>query len=1121
MSKFVHLAVASEFSVNYSICRIKEIVAAAKKYAMPALAITDANNLYGAFKFFNVAVKAGIKPIIGAKVLFTAQEVEFPVYLYCKNTIGYRILNRIIYDARDKPIATEALASYRIEGLICIVPPCLKLLESTPELSTLFANFTDNVYLGLQRLGTDNCQKLENFTWDLAKQQTLPVVAITPVCFMEATDFEPHEIRVCINRSELFKPNKSSFSKEQWFKTSEAMCELFSDQAEAIQNTIEIAKRCNFAFEQGINHLPLFPISEECSLDEFFAKESKLGLEKRFSEYLADDIDKSEYYQRLQVEIKIIQEMNFSGYFLIVADFINWSRANDIPVGPGRGSGAGSLVAYALGITDIDPIFYGLLFERFLNPERVSMPDFDIDFCMDGRDQVISYVANKYGDDHVSQIITFGTLAAKAVVRDVGRVLGHPYGFMDSIAKLIPNDLGMTLEKALLDEPALDEKYRNEPEVERIFNLAMKLEGLVRQVGRHAGGVVIAPRPLLDFMPVDFDQDNGSVSQFDKDDLESIGLVKFDFLGLRTLTIIDLTIKSIKAAEAKNIELHKIPLDDEKVFKLLQAGESTAVFQLESRGMKELIKRLKPDCFEDIVSLVALFRPGPLQSGMVDDFIDRKHGKAEITYLHPCLEPILSATYGVILYQEQVMQIAQILSGYTLGGADLLRRAMGKKKPEEMAKQRDVFISGALNNGVAAELSGKIFDVIEKFAGYGFNRSHSVAYALLSYQTAWFKANYPSHFMASVLTSDLDNTDKVIGLLDDCKQIGLKVTAPNINDGIYEFRVNKKNEIVYGLGAIKGVGSAAINALTDYRAQIGGLENLIDVITCLVKQGKMNKKLIESLCYAGALDVWGKSRESIIASIDLATKFVNQVEKKSSSGQGDLFGATDNSEFEYIEANKWGMRQFIEYEYSVLGYYASGHPIQVIEPELKQLGLKPLSTVKIGKNKKLVGMVSGIRTMQSKSGRPMLFFILSDGSCSLDIAVFGKQTQDVKEIIAGVDFAVVEGDISIDDRNGGLRVQANSVVPYQEYCFSRAKVLNLKIDASVAPNDFIEILQDVLKGFPRGDVRIIINHANESILAGSDYHISLQLYFYNLLLELDWLEISLLYEIPESCRSYD
>ena len=679
------------------------------------------------------------------------------------------------------------------------------------------------------------------------------------------------------------------------------MAELFADIPEALENSVEIARRCNVALTLGKNVLPDFPVPRGMTTESYFGAEARAGLDVRLRLIPAEEREAraAVYRERLEHEIKVIVEMGFPGYFLIVADFIRWAKDNDIPVGPGRGSGAGSLVAYSLGITDLDPILYDLLFERFLNPERVSLPDFDVDFCMEGRDRVIEYVAQKYGRDRVSQIITYGTMAAKAVVRDVGRVLGHPYGYVDKLAKLIPFDLGMTLDKALEDEEQLRARYDQEEEVRTLIDLARSLEGLVRNAGKHAGGVVIAPSALTDFTPLYCEQgSNNPVTQFDKDDVEAIGLVKFDFLGLRTLTIIDRALKTINAERAARseppLDIVTIPMDDAAAFQLLKECATTAVFQLESRGMKDLIKRLQPDCFDDIIALVALFRPGPLQSGMVDDFIDRKHGRAKVHYPHADLEPILKPTYGVILYQEQVMQIAQVLAGYTLGQADLLRRAMGKKKPEEMAKQRQVFMDGAAARGIAADTATYIFDLMEKFAGYGFNKSHSAAYALVSYQTAWLKAHYPAAFMAAVLSSDMDNTDKVVMLIDECRAMGLAVLPPAINDCDYGFTVRDEQTILYGLGAIKGVGAAALEGIIAERRAAGGFHDLFDL--CVrIDLRKANRRVLEALIRSGALDALDANRARSMARLTQALQYAERHARDNAVGQDDLFGAFGGS----------------------------------------------------------------------------------------------------------------------------------------------------------------------------------------------------------------------------------
>ncbi|WP_246751456.1 DNA polymerase III subunit alpha, partial [Vibrio cholerae] len=781
------------------------------------MALTDFTNLCGLVKFYSTAHNCGVKPIIGAD--FTLQSEEFgdeltKLTLLAKNNVGYKNLTLLISKAylrghvQHQPVIDKAWLVEHAEGLIVLSGgksgevgrALLKGNQQQVERCIEFyqTHFADHFYLELIRTGRADEESYLHFALDVAEQYDLPVVATNEVVFITEESFEAHEIRVAIHDGyTLEDPRRpKNYSPKQYLRSEAEMCELFADIPEALANSVEIAKRCNVTVRLGEYFLPNFPTGG-MAIEDFLVMKSREGLEERL-EFLFPDPEvrakrRPEYDERLQVELDVINQMGFPGYFLIVMEFIQWSKDNDIPVGPGRGSGAGSLVAYALKITDLDPLEYDLLFERFLNPERVSMPDFDVDFCMDKRDQVIDHVAEMYGRDAVSQIITFGTMAAKAVIRDVGRVLGHPFGFVDRISKLVPPDPGMTLEKAFIAEPALQELYDADEEVKELIDKCRILEGCTRNAGKHAGGVVISPTAITDFAPIYCDAEgNFPVTQFDKNDVETAGLVKFDFLGLRTLTIIDwalgLVNPRLKKAGKPPVRIEAIPLDDARSFRNLQDAKTTAVFQLESRGMKELIKRLQPDCFEDIIALVALFRPGPLQSGMVDNFIDRKHGREAISYpdekwQHESLKEILEPTYGIILYQEQVMQIAQVLSGYTLGGADMLRRAMGKKKPEEMAKQRAVFQEGAEKNGVDGELAMKIFDLVEKFAGYGFNKSHSAAYALVSYQTLWLKTHYPAEFMAAVMTADMDNTEKVVGLVDECKNMGLTVLPPDINSG--------------------------------------------------------------------------------------------------------------------------------------------------------------------------------------------------------------------------------------------------------------------------------------------------------------------------------------------------
>ena len=769
----------------------------------------------------------------------------------CQDQSGYRNLTRLVTrsytegQSQGIPLVRQEWLDEAAEGLILLsgglageVGQVLAKrghAEARRRLEEWLAAFPERFYIELQRTGRPGEEAYLEGALALAADCDVPVVATNDVCFLKSEDYEAHEARVCIHEGRMLddprRPRR--YSQGQYLKGPEDMAALFADIPEALENAVCLAQRCNLELGLGRHHLPDFPIPVGEGLEAHLRRVAGEGLDHRLLQTppAGGESERGRYRERLEREIEVITNMGFAGYFLIVADFIRFAREEGIPVGPGRGSGAGSLVAYALAITDLDPLAYDLLFERFLNPERVSLPDFDVDFCMERRDEVIEYVAGRYGRDRVSQIITYGTMAAKAVVRDVGRVLGRAYGFVDQIAKLIPFDLHMTLERALAEEPALKARYEAEEEVREIIDLAKRLEGLTRNAGRHAGGVVISPAPLTEFMPLYCEEGATTpVTQFDMGDVEAMGLVKFDFLGLRTLTIIDWAVRAInRGHEGLDLDIARLPPDDPAAFDLIRSGETTAVFQLESRGMKELVKRLKPDRFEDLIALVALFRPGPLQSGMVDDFIERKHGRAAVRYRHPALEPILAPTYGVILYQEQVMQIAQVLAGYSLGAADLLRRAMGKKKPGEMAKQRAVFIDGAAGRGVDAALAGVIFDLMEKFAGYGFNKSHSAAYALLSYQTAWLKAHHPAAFMAAVLSADMDHTDKIVSLIDECRRMGIPILAPHVNDSEHAFTVAEGGAIRYGLGAIKGAGRSAVEALGEARMAQGPFRDLFDL----------------------------------------------------------------------------------------------------------------------------------------------------------------------------------------------------------------------------------------------------------------------------------------------------
>ncbi len=1066
--KFIHLRVHSDFSMVDGLSKVPPLVKKVAELGMPAMALTDFTNLCGLVKFYGNAHSAGIKPLIGAD--FSMQSDEFGeeltrVTVLAADNTGYNNLTLLISKAylrghvQHQPVIDKAWLAELSEGLIVLSgakdgevgKALLKGNQSLAKQCAAFyqTHFPDRFYLELIRTGRADEESYLHFAVDLAEELELPVVATNEVVFVDKELFDAHEIRVAIHDGyTLDDPRRPKrYSDQQYLRSEEEMCELFADIPEALQNSVEIAKRCNVTVRLGEYFLPAFP-TEGMKETDFLVMKSREGLEERL-EFLFPDEQvrlerRPEYDERLQIELDVINQMGFPGYFLIVMEFIQWSKDNAIPVGPGRGSGAGSLVAYALKITDLDPLEYDLLFERFLNPERVSMPDFDVDFCMDKRDQVIDHVAEMYGRDAVSQIITFGTMAAKAVIRDVGRVLGHPFGFVDRISKLIPGDPGMTLQKAFDVEPALPQLYDNDEEVRDLIDMCRILEGCTRNAGKHAGGVVISPTTITDFAPIYADSEGHfPVTQFDKNDVETAGLVKFDFLGLRTLTIIDWALGLINPRLEKEgkdpVRIESIPLDDQPSFQLLQNSETTAVFQLESRGMKELIKRLQPDCFEDIIALVALFRPGPLQSGMVDNFIDRKHGREAVSYpdetwQHESLKETLEPTYGIILYQEQVMQIAQILAGYTLGGADMLRRAMGKKKPEEMAKQRAVFEEGAINNGVDGELAMKIFDLVEKFAGYGFNKSHSAAYALVSYQTLWLKRHYPAEFMAAVMTADMDNTEKVVGLVDECFRMKLKVLPPDINAGLFRFNVNDEGAIVYGIGAIKGVGEGPIDVIIEARNKDGYFRDLFD-FCARIDLKKVNKRVIEKLIMAGALDKLGPHRAALMASLNDAVKAASQHHQAEAFGQGDMFGvltdAPEEVEHKYTQVPAWPEKVWLEGERETLGLYLTGHPINAYLKELTKYTscrLKDATPTRRDQSLTVAGLVIAARVMTTKRGTRIGIMTLDDRSGRMEVMLFSDALDKYAELLEKDKIVVVSGQVSFDDFNGGLKMSAREVL---------------------------------------------------------------------------------------------
>ncbi len=1076
--KFVHLRLHTEFSLSDGLLTIPALMEKAAADNMAAIAITDLGNLYATVKFYQAALAAGIKPIIGADLRLLNEATKKPerLTLLCMNNHGYKNLVKLVSRSflegqqDGEPTIQKDWLTGLNEGLIALTGAesdvGLALLNQDTRLATenlefWQALFPDRYYLEISRLGKPHLQTYLSQVLPLAEQHQIPVVATNDIRFLQQDDFEAHEARVCIQEGVVLDdPNRSkNYTDQQYFRTQEEMAKLFIDLPEALANTVEIAKRCNVTFVLGKSSLPRFPVPETHTPDSYLYEIAQKGLDDRLRTFMDFNADnflelRKPYDERLQRELDVIVKMGFGGYFLIVADFTQWSKDNGVPVGPGRGSGPGSLVAYALKITDLDPLALELLFERFLNPERVSMPDFDIDFCMDGRDRVIEYVMEKHGHDSVSQIITYGTMAAKAVVRDVGRVLALSYGFVDKIAKLIPFELGITLEKAMEQEPLLRERYHQEEDVKTLIDLALKLEGLTRNVGKHAGGIVIAPGKLTDFVPVYCEPGESAhpVTQFDKDDVELVGLVKFDFLGLKTLTIIDRALKVINQTRANNneaaIDISLIPLDDIETFKLLKAYKSTAVFQLESHGMRDLIKRLQPDCFEDLIALVALFRPGPLQSGMVDDFINRKHGRAKVIYPHPDLEPILRPTYGTIVYQEQVMQIAQVLASYTLGAADILRRAMGKKKPEEMAKQRQIFCDGAVARGVEAETATYIFDLMEKFAGYGFNKSHSAAYALVAYQTAWLKTHYPAAFMSAVLSSDLDRTDKVIILLEECRSMQLNVAPPHINTSDYFFKVIDDHHLMYGLGAIKGVGEAAIENIISARKENGDFKDLFDFCE-RVDLRKVNRRVLEALIKAGCFDFTKQHRASLIASLNNALLQAEQALHNQTYGQHDLLSLMDASTEktpEYVATDPWSDHIQLQGEKETLGFYLTGHPVNQYANELAHFTTCRIAELHPSEhsNARVAGIITNLRTRQTKRGDRIAIFTLDDGGGQVEVVCFSEAYQTFRPLLIEDQLIIIEGEVGIDDFSNGVRILAREISTLEQNRTRLVKYVQVK-----------------------------------------------------------------------------
>ncbi|MEJ6022703.1 DNA polymerase III subunit alpha [Ramlibacter sp. PS4R-6] len=1055
---FVHLRLHTEFSIADGTNRIDEIVKAAQADHQPALAVTDLNNLYGAIKFYKAARSAGVKPLIGCE-LFVQGFAKDPqslarVAVLVQNRQGYLNLCELLARAWTKNVV-KAQGACKIEwlkelgeGLIVLSgaqagPVGQALVQGDEQRAgdaalALASIFPHRFYVELQRAGRADDDAHVAAAVQLAARLKLPVVATHPVQFATEDDYEAHEARVCISEGEILaNPRRTrKFTREQWFKPQAAMEQLFADVPSAVANTLEIAKRCNLVLELNKPHLPEFPTPNGMPIDEYFRFASHEGLKERLAQLYPDPARREKeaprYVQRLDFEIETILKMKFPGYFLIVGDFINWAKRNGCPVGPGRGSGAGSLVAYSLNITDLDPLEYELLFERFLNPERVSMPDFDIDFCQANRDRVIDYVKDKYGKDAVSQIATFGTMAARAAIRDVGRVLDMSYTFCDGISKLIPNKPGqhITIADALEQEPLFKERYEREEDVKTLVDLAQKLEGLTRNVGMHAGGVLIAPGKLTDFTPL-YQQpgSESAVSQYDKDDVEAAGLVKFDFLGLATLTILELAKDFIRERhpDQKDFAFEKVALDDPHTYKLFADGKTEAVFQFESRGMQGMLRDAKPTRLEDLVALNAMFRPGPMEN--IPSFCARKNGREDVHYPHPLLEQVLSETYGIMVYQEQVMQAAQLLGGYSLGGADLLRRAMGKKKAEEMALHRDIFRKGAAQKNISEGKADEIFDLMEKFAGYGFNKSHAAAYSLLAYHTGWLKVHYTAEFYCANMTIEMDDTDKLKVLFEDAQQFGITFEAPDVNRGVYRFEPISDKVIRYGLGAVKGTGGQAIDAIVAAREEGGPFKSLFD-FCCRVDRTKINKRTVEALVKAGAFDSLQLNRAAMAASIDRAFDFANATE--ANANQGGLFDSGDShaastQEPPLVDAVPWGVKERLTFEKTAIGFYLSGHLFDEVALEVRRFARRRIDELIDSREPQLLaGIVSDFRTINAPRGK-LAIFKLDDKSAVIEATADESLWNLNRNLLKDDELVIVQGKLQPDRFNGGYRLNVNQV----------------------------------------------------------------------------------------------
>ncbi|WP_315124014.1 DNA polymerase III subunit alpha [Comamonas antarctica] len=1108
---FVHLRLHSEFSVVDGTTRINAIVKAAAADGQPAMAITDYNNMFGAIKFYKEGRGKGVKPVLGTEIQLEGEDGAAPsrVILLVQNKAGYHNLCELLARGWTRNVVkSQAVYTWEWlqelgEGLILLSgaqagPVGQALLRGDTAGASAMALrlaklFPHRFYIELQRAGRPDDEPHVLAAVQLAARLNLPVVATHPIQFATADDYEAHEARVCIAEGEILGNPKRvrRFTREQHFKTQAEMQALFADLPSALENSVEIARRCSLTLVLGQPQLPNFPVPEGMTMESFFRQESFDGLEVRLALLYPDvarrDAERPRYVQRLEFELATILKMGFPGYFLIVGDFIKWAKNNGCPVGPGRGSGAGSLVAYVLNITDLDPLEYNLLFERFLNPERVSMPDFDIDFCQSNRDRVIDYVKQRYGRDAVSQIATFGTMAARAAIRDVGRVLDMSYMFCDGISKLIPNKPGLhvTLKYppnpkkdgdkytyAIEAEPMLAERIEKEEDVKTLIEMAQRLEGMTRNIGMHAGGVVIAPGRLSDFCPL-YQQpgSDSAVSQFDKDDVESIGLVKFDFLGLATLTILEIArefiVKRHKGQE--DFAYERIPLDDYPTYKLFSEGKTEAVFQFESRGMQGMLRDAKPSRLEDLIALNALYRPGPMD--LIPSFVARKHGREVVEYPHPMVEKVLAETYGIMVYQEQVMQTAQVLGGYSLGGADLLRRAMGKKKADEMAKHRELFREGAAKNGLDQQKADEVFDLMEKFAGYGFNKSHAAAYSLLAYHTGWLKVHYTAEFFCANMTVEMDDTDKLKVLYEDALKMGLTFEPPDVNRGRYRFEPVTDKVIRYGLGAVKGGGQAAIEAIVAAREGVGTgprgsekgpFKSLFDF--CVrVDRTRLNKRTLEALIKAGAFDAIHQNRAALVASIDTAFEFANATHANANQGglfdmMGDDAVGSSTQEPELAERLPWGIKERLTFEKTAVGFYLSGHLFDEVESEVRRFVRTRIEEMRDSREPQVMaGIISDFRAISGQRGRLGLFKI-DDKSGVIEASADEGVLNAHKDLLKEDEFVVVSGRLQLDHFSGGLRMKVQQLWSLSDARCKFGRYLQVSV-GEVMP-DVIRVLGD-------------------------------------------------------------